>query len=193
MENFEVKPAQKFLYLCELSWYVCGIVRLVIEPRKKDFKQMLTHHVSTIILLGVSYHVHMFRIGVLIYNVHNIADPFLHGAKVFKYCGSELGATLLFIPFALSFFVSRLIMYPIVCYETIFYGPGYHRETGMYPHEYWSCGLLVLLIPIHMFWFSLIVKIAIKSIKGSLLKDDPRSDSEDSDDEYEKAPKKKRA
>ena len=180
MENLETKPAQKFLYLVELSWYLCGIFRLCTEPRKKDFKQMLVHHASTIGLIGFSYKLHMLRIGVVIYTLHNISDPLLQAAKLFKYCGSERGATGLFVPFALSFFVSRLILFPMLCYYTIFYGPGYQRQE-LYKQEAFSMVLLVLLIPIHMYWFYLIVRIAIKSIaKGTT--DDDRSDSED--DEY---------
>ena len=186
MENYETKPAQKFLYLVELSWYLCGIVRLYIEPRKKDYKQMFVHHVSTILLLGISYCLHQLRIGVVIYTLHNIADPLLQAAKLFKYCGSELGATLLFVPFALSFFVSRLILYPMLCYYTIFFGPGYQRKL-YYKIEIFSMGLLCLLIPIHAYWFYLIAKIAIKSIRGTKKLEDERSDSED---EYVKPDKK---
>ncbi|QDZ20328.1 ceramide synthase [Chloropicon primus] len=187
MENYETKPAQKFLYLVELSWYLCGIFRVWYEPRKKDFKQMLVHHAATITLLGISYVLHQLRIGVVIYTLHNVADPLLQFAKLFKYCGSELGATALFVPFALAFFVTRLIMYPMLCYYTIFFGPGYQRNL-YYPSEIFSMGLLCLLIPIHTYWFYLIVKVAIKSISNNGKTDDSRSDSED--DEYVKPQKK---
>ena len=70
----------------ELSWYLCGMFRLIVEPRKKDFKQMLVHHVSTNVLLGFAYSLHQLRIGVVIYTLHNVADPLLQAAKLFKYC-----------------------------------------------------------------------------------------------------------
>ena len=187
MENYQTKPAQKLLYLVELSWYLCGMFRLFVEPRKKDFKQMLVHHASTIGLIGFSYSLHQLRIGVVIYTLHNLADPLLQAAKLFKFCGSEFGATALFVPFAIAFFISRLILYPMLRYYTIFYGPGYQRKE-LYKQEAFSMGLLLLLIPIHAYWFYLIVKIVIKSIsKGQT--DDNRSDS-DSEDEYVEPAKK---
>ena len=185
MENYQTKPAQKFVYLVELSWYLCGMFRLIVEPRKKDFKQMLVHHVSTNVLLGFAYSLHQLRIGVVIYTLHNVADPLLQAAKLFKYCGSEFGATALFVPFAIAFFITRLILYPMLCYYTIFYGPGYQRKE-LYKSEAFSMGLLLLLIPIHMYWFYLIVKVAIKSISKGQTVNDNRSDSEDEYVEPEK-------
>ena len=111
-------------------------------------------------LLGISYCLHQLRIQVVIYTLHNIADPLLQAAKLFK-CGSELGATLLFVPFALLL-CQRLIL-PYVCYYTIFFGPGYQRK--LYKIEIFSMGLLCLLIP-SAYWFYLIAKMAIKSIRG---------------------------
>ncbi len=172
--------SQRLLYLLELSWYMCGILRLCIEPKKKDFKQMLFHHFFTVGLLGLSYQIKHIRIGVVVYMLHNIADPFLQVAKLCKYSGSEVGATLFFIPFALSFFVTRLVVYPYVVYYTIFYGPGYVRGVT-HVSEAICMALLSFLIPIHMFWFYLIARIAIKAVADGGKSSDNRSDSEDDD------------
>lgn len=53
-----------------------------------------------------------FRIGAVILALHDASDVFLEAAKVFKYSGSELGASVCFGLFALSWLVLRLIIFP---------------------------------------------------------------------------------
>lgn len=44
---FMIPPEAKFLYLMESAWVVGGFVRLVTRKAKKDFYEMLFHHVVT--------------------------------------------------------------------------------------------------------------------------------------------------
>lgn len=54
------------------------------------------------------------RIGALVLLVHDLSDVLLEGAKLAKYAGRELAASLTFAAFALSFFALRLVVYPAV-------------------------------------------------------------------------------
>lgn len=53
-----------------------------------------------------------FQIGAVILALHDASDVFLEAAKVFKYSGSELGASVFFGLFAVSWLVLRLIFFP---------------------------------------------------------------------------------
>ena len=53
-----------------------------------------------------------FRIGTIICAVHDASDVFLEAAKVFKYSGKELSASILFGLFAISWVILRLVFFP---------------------------------------------------------------------------------
>ncbi|KAL2937660.1 LAG1 longevity assurance-like protein 2 [Bienertia sinuspersici] len=53
-----------------------------------------------------------FRIGSIILALHDASDVFMEAAKVFKYSEKELGASVCFGLFALSWIMLRLIVFP---------------------------------------------------------------------------------
>lgn len=53
-----------------------------------------------------------FRIGSIILALHDASDVFMEAAKVFKYSEKELGASVCFGLFALSWLILRLIFFP---------------------------------------------------------------------------------
>jgi hypothetical protein len=54
-----------------------------------------------------------FRIGTIILALHDTSDVFLETAKLCKYTEKELGASLFFGLFAISWLLLRLIYYPL--------------------------------------------------------------------------------
>ena len=138
-------------------------------------------------------------IGAVVYFLHNISDPFLHWAKLLNYIGPELlggdfWCNLAFLGYMLSFFFTRLVYYPYLMYTVEFAGPGWGR--GKQANTWSECILirfLVLLFPIHLYWFSLIVRVAHKSLTVGIPVKDERSDEEcDSDFDDGDAGKKER-
>ena len=188
----------QFIYFAELAWYIAGYVSLVLDPKKKDFKQMALHHAATIVLLGGSALFGQQQIGAVVYFLHNLSDPFLHWAKLFNYIGPEiLGGdwlcNLAFLGYMLSFFVTRLVYYPYLMYTVEFAGPGWGR--GGQPNSWSECILirfLVLLFPIHLYWFSIIVTVAHKSLTVGITKDERSDDESESDSDDADAGKKER-
>ena len=184
----------KFIYLFELAWYISGAISLLLDPKKKDFKQMALHHFATIVLIAGSAWNGQYQVGAVVYFLHNISDPFLHWAKLLNYLGSELPCNLAFVGYMLSFGITRLLYYPYLMYTVEFHGPGPGGRGG--PNTWSECILirfLVLLFPIHVFWFSIIVKVAHRSLTAGAPVKDSRSDDEyDSDfDEDPREGKKK--
>ncbi len=53
-----------------------------------------------------------FRAGTVILALHDVSDIFMELAKLFKYCRSELGASICFGLFVLSWVLLRLIYFP---------------------------------------------------------------------------------
>lgn len=53
-----------------------------------------------------------FQIGSVILALHDASDVFMEAAKVFKYSEKELGASVFFGFFAISWLILRLIFFP---------------------------------------------------------------------------------
>ena len=51
---------------------------------------MFFHHLVTMILVGCSYLLGYFRIGVIVMILHDISDPIMEIAKIFHYGKNEL-------------------------------------------------------------------------------------------------------
>jgi hypothetical protein len=71
-------------YLIQLAFNMQCLIQIVlIESRKKDFLQMVSHHIITILLIWSSYYVGLMRIGLIIITVvADGPDLFLYWAKV---------------------------------------------------------------------------------------------------------------
>jgi ceramide synthetase len=216
--------------------YVAEIISVGLEYDRKDKREMLLHHFSTVFLIGISYAYGFTRVGGIIMLLLDPADVPLHVAKLFKYVAdakkSELNkvnksrsnnenisaaatqraitvgkrcqfmADVLFGVFMVTFFITRLVMYPYVVYSSQFECRKFvnvERNLALLI-GYWSCiVLLYIVLALQAYWFYLILKVAIKVItKGEAEdvrsddEDEDGEDDEDSDDENELEGKKKK-
>ena len=69
----------KVYYLLQASyWLQQGIVLLLmLEKPRKDFKELVAHHIITLALIGLSYRFHFANMGIAVYITHDISDFFL--------------------------------------------------------------------------------------------------------------------
>lgn len=69
----------KAYYLLQASyWSQQAIVLLLqLEKPRKDFKELVLHHVVTLALIGLSYRFHFAKMGIAVYITHDISDFFL--------------------------------------------------------------------------------------------------------------------
>ncbi|MES1918928.1 hypothetical protein MHBO_000815 [Bonamia ostreae] len=114
-------PEIKYFVVFQLSFYISSLVYMVTrEKRRKDFCQMVLHHINTIALIVTFFqkkHYSVFygfrEIGVLILNVHDITDFFLYTAKYLNGVKNKL-KNVCFVAFAVSYFLLRIVYYPII-------------------------------------------------------------------------------
>ncbi|KAF7519158.1 hypothetical protein G7054_g13197 [Neopestalotiopsis clavispora] len=69
----------KFYYLFQAAFWIqqALIMILGIEERRRDFRELVVHHVVTISLIGLSYRFHFTHMGIMVYVTHDISDFFL--------------------------------------------------------------------------------------------------------------------
>ncbi|KAJ8113521.1 hypothetical protein ONZ43_g5136 [Nemania bipapillata] len=69
----------KFYYLVQAAfWAQQALVMILgLEKRRRDFKELVVHHIVTVSLIALSYRFHFTMMGVLVYVTHDISDFFL--------------------------------------------------------------------------------------------------------------------
>lgn len=69
----------KAYYLLQASyWSQQGLVLMLqLEKPRKDFKELVAHHIITLALIGLSYRFHFTYMGLAVYITHDISDFFL--------------------------------------------------------------------------------------------------------------------
>uniref|UniRef100_A0A0E0KBM0 TLC domain-containing protein n=1 Tax=Oryza punctata TaxID=4537 RepID=A0A0E0KBM0_ORYPU len=176
MQYFDGWPNQymtsslMLFYMCQCGFYIYSIFALVAwETRRKDFAVMMSHHVVTSVLIGYAYLTGFFRIGTVILALHDASDVFLETAKLCKYTEKELGASLFFGLFALSWLLLRLIYFPFWIIKTSSYQSIISlRKLEKFPTTlyYIFNTMLLTLLVFHIYWWKLICLMIMKQLNN---------------------------
>ncbi|KDP42279.1 hypothetical protein JCGZ_01603 [Jatropha curcas] len=182
--DHELRLPLKLFYMCQCGFYIYSIAALLTwETRRKDFAVMMSHHVITVMLIGCSYIAGFFRIGSIILALHDASDVFLEAAKVFKYSGRELGASICFGLFALSWLILRLIFFPFWLIKASSNDIKDCMDLSKaYPRSlyYVLNTMLLMLLVFHIYWWVLICSMIMKQLRNrGRVGEDIRSDSDD--------------
>lgn len=202
------------IYTTQTAYYISASIVVLFftnaRGNHKDRYVMLIHHAVTIALLAVSYALNEHRIGSVVLILHDVSDIFLEGAKLCRYAGLDSLTNSAFATFALVFFVSRLVIYPLrILYAIYRWYPmtlawNVYSCTGLldsgcqpelvfrFPLAIWWFGLLGTLQILHIYWFALIARMIVRAISTNHIEKDIRSDEEDEDFEPEPEPTKKK-
>lgn len=185
-EFMRMSDALSCFYILYAARYLQNIVSVLIEHKRKDFLEMQIHHITTALIVAISYVYGWYRIGAIIMLLLDPADVPLQAAKLSKYIGEgrcpgvksnwwQFWADRLFETFALTFFVTRLVLYPYVVWSAHF------ESRQFFPHggpEIACLVLLNILLVLQVYWFALIMRVAWKLLVLGHA-EDVRSDDED--------------
>jgi TLC domain len=185
-----VSRAMDFYYQYQLGAYIHLL--FWTEVSRSDAVEMIIHHVTTILLLTFSYITNFTRIGASILLLHDASDLFLESAKCFNYVSKAKDSKwackycdTIFALFAITFFVTRLIIYPRYIIYSVFVEAPTHFGTNWAGFWVFS-GLLVVLQLLHIFWFYLIAKMLWQLFSTGVDKDVRSDDDDDVDEELKK-------
>lgn len=106
-----------YAYHCmQVAFYVNYVFAMFsgIDPPHKDYSYVV-HHIITLVLIVFSRNAGYMRIQLGVLVVHDIADPFLHVAKLIKFLRPAARKVYqpIFVAFALVFFATRLYVFPM--------------------------------------------------------------------------------
>mmetsp|Transcript_23112 Transcript_23112/g.37230 ORF Transcript_23112/g.37230 Transcript_23112/m.37230 type:complete len:326 (+) Transcript_23112:193-1170(+) len=150
--------------IVSVGYYIQLLVYVFVETRRKDFLEMVIHHVITLTLITIAWFCDQWKIGCVICFLHDLSDPFLEVAKIFNYLKPTRSwadplSTLCFVIFMTIFGITRLGMFPIYVL---------HPVKTIIPDFVMSFYMLSILQVLHIYWFFLILKTAKKAITGDL-------------------------
>ncbi|XP_034389108.1 ceramide synthase 5 [Cyclopterus lumpus] len=179
-------PGLYHYYVTELAFYWSLMFSQFTDIKRKDFLIMFIHHLATVSLISFSYVNNMTRVGSLVMCVHDASDFLLEAGKLANYAKYQRLCDFLFIVFSAAFFITRLVVYPVwVLNSTLFES---WAIVGPYP-SWWLFNFLLLVLQVlHIIWFYLIARIAVKAMLRGKVSNDVRSDIESSSGEEADTP-----
>jgi hypothetical protein len=171
----------KWYIILELSFYVSLLITQFNDTKRKDLWQQVVHHITTIILIAACYIIAHFYVGMVIMWLHDTADWLLEGAKLAKYAKKQRLCDVVFVVFAIVFYISRWVYFPF--YVLPHYATNNPSLVGpsklTWPWLFWyMCFILMVL---HYYWGYLIARMIYKFVNAGKVAKDDRSDDEDGD------------
>ncbi|KAL8623652.1 hypothetical protein ACOMHN_051094 [Nucella lapillus] len=100
-------------YNIQAGFYLALSVSLFTDHKRKDFTEMIVHHVATLGLMFLSWMINFTRAGTLVLLLHDCVDPIMEGAKMAKYLKKESLCTALFVCFGLVWIITRMTIFPL--------------------------------------------------------------------------------
>lgn len=186
----------KFYYLFQGAYWAQQAIVLILglEKPRKDYYELVGHHVVSLALIGLSYRFHFTYIGIAVYTSHDISDFFLATSKVLNYLDHFLIAPYFFTFVCVWIYLRHYINIKIIIsllteFRTV--GPfELNWETQQYKcwiSQYITTALLTSLQALNLFWLFYIIRIAYRFVRDSNATDD-RSDDEEEETEKPSVP-----
>ena len=205
----------KAYYLLQAAyWTQQGLVlMLMLEKPRKDYKELVLHHIVTLALIFLSYRFHFAHMGIAVYITHDISDFFLAVSSDFRswfvcrLIRNQTSKTLNYVdsivvgPYFVLFmgvwiylrhYINlRILWATLTEFKTV--GP-YELNWETQQYKCWisqiiTFSLLACLQAVNLFWLWLIFRIAKNYVFNSGLADE-RSDDEESDEDAEEIKEK---
>merc|ERR1712166_1078243 len=166
----------QLFYVVQLSlWILTGASCKWLEERRKDYVEMMVHHVLTVGLILNSFICNELAIGLVVLTVHDTSDVVLDLMKMCNYLKLEglhgfFFTELLFVSNTyVTWVYMRLYYFPRYLIAAISYGPYRARcgNDGSWPgSSYYSGMMLHALLVLHWVWFLLLNQIGFRILYG---------------------------
>lgn len=180
----------KFYYLFEAAYWAQQAIVLILglEKPRKDFKELVGHHIVSLSLIALSYRFHFTHMGIAVYLTHDISDFFLASSKIMNYLdypwvGGYFGVFVFIWVYLRHYINLRIIWSLFTEFRTV--GPfELDWETEQYKcwiSQYITAALLLSLQALNLFWLFFILRIAYRYVFLDIAEDDREEEDEEDD------------
>ncbi|KZP06186.1 longevity assurance proteins LAG1/LAC1 [Athelia psychrophila] len=198
--HWDMQPELKCYYLMQASHWIQELLVLVmgLEKPRKDYAELVAHHIVTIWLIGWSYLANMTLIGNAVYLSMDLPDSFLAFSKLLNYMRYDRAKSVSFAMLVVLWTYFRHWKNLVILWSVWFQfdlmpdqSKQWLPEAGVWMvwwMKYQIFFPIFMLQLLNCFWYFLILRILIRSFTAEL--DDSRSDDEgdggETGDEHEK-------
>jgi len=164
-----IRFSLEVLYIFQLGFYCHSLyAHFFLEVKREDYWPMLAHHLATIFLIYFSYRIGFARIGLLVLITHDTNDIFLEIGKTLVYMDKKTATNVVFVIMILSWILTRLGIFPFMVIKSVYYEFPKHIPSPAKEQCWWIwfLGALCFLLCLHIWWFSLMLKIVYRIVTG---------------------------
>ncbi|KAJ7720000.1 longevity assurance proteins LAG1/LAC1 [Mycena maculata] len=175
-------PSLKRYYLMQTAYWVQQFLVLVLglEKPRKDYAELVAHHVVTLWLVVFSYITNFTLIGSAVYTSMDIPDMLLALSKLLNYIQWNGTNNFVLAAFVVAWTYFRHYLNLAILWSVWFEVDAYLPANVVIPlyQRYTAFTALSLLQLLNLFWYYLIVRIAVRAMVTAKA-EDVRSDDED--------------
>ncbi|KAK7928183.1 TLC domain-containing protein [Apiospora marii] len=113
----ELDGLMKGYFLVQWAYWTQQLLVVNLEARRKDYWEMVIHHVITTSLISASYAYHLHRVGHLILVLMDTVELVFPLAKCLKYLGFKTVCDVIFGVFLFVWAWTRHVFYGMVCWS----------------------------------------------------------------------------
>ncbi|CAA19018.2 sphingosine N-acyltransferase Lac1 [Schizosaccharomyces pombe] len=189
----------KAFYLIEAAYWIQQALVLILQLEKprKDFKELVVHHIITLLLIGLSYYFHFTWIGLAVFITMDTSDIWLALSKCLNYVN-----TVIVYPIFVIFVFVWIYMRHYLNFKIMWAVWGTMRTINSFDldwaAEQYKCWisrdvtliLLTALQLVNIYWLILILRIGYRAFTTNDTHDE-RSEDEDEEVSDEKSSAKK--
>lgn len=198
-----MRPELKAYYLLQFSYWLqqALVMVLKLEKPRKDYYELIVHHIVTLWLIGWSYLLNLTMIGTTVFVAMDIPDAWFALSKFFNYLNLDRITTPLFVWFIgvwsyfriyLSAKTLRSIYYDFHLVPTA--ARSWDPRQGFWLADWVQFQIfapLFLLFLLNCFWYVLILRIAFRTLLGNELADEREEGEYDQEKETIKTAEEK--
>ncbi|ODV89100.1 hypothetical protein CANCADRAFT_3737 [Tortispora caseinolytica NRRL Y-17796] len=189
--HFDSSLELKLFYLLQAAFWAQQSVLLCLQVEKprKDFHELVFHHIITMALIICSYRFHFQYMGLAVYVTMDISDFFLAMSKLSSYLDSKatpfVFTIFLFVWAYLRHYLNLKILWSVLTeFRTV--GP-FELSFADQQYKCWISQIITFVLIfalqiVNLYWFFLICRIGYRlAVEGAA--SDVRSDDEDENDD----------
>ncbi|GAV47043.1 hypothetical protein ZYGR_0E00540 [Zygosaccharomyces rouxii] len=186
----------KWFYLGQASFWAqqAAVLVLQLEKPRKDYPELVFHHIVTLLLIWSSYVFHFTKMGLFVYVTMDISDFWLSLSKTVNYLDHPSTPTV-FITFIfhwvyLRHWVNMRILWSVLTeFRTV---GDFVLNFATQQYKCWISlpivfSLIAALQLVNLYWLFLILRILYRLLKDNVRKDE-RSESESDEEELAQTP-----
>ncbi|EXJ83025.1 hypothetical protein A1O3_06842 [Capronia epimyces CBS 606.96] len=180
----------KAYYLLQASYWAqqAAVLILQLEKPRKDFRELVAHHIITLTLIWLSYRFHFMHMGLAVYISHDISDFFLATSRILNYLDSvfvgPFYGTFVVVWIYTRHYINLRILWAVLT-EFATVGP-YKLDWETQQYKCWISQVITFVLlaglqALNLFWLFLILRVLWNYVATRV----PRDETSDTEEEEE--------